>query len=295
MKIAITGAGGFLGTELLRQLSARDDITVYAFTFNFERVRDTFIKAQNIIPVDNSEVESFCYTGIDVVINCAFPRNVSDATFASGLDFIQKVIDKASSDKVGSFINISSQSVYSQIRENSADENEPCVLETKYAVGKYCSELAVNYAFKDIPHTNLRMASLIGAGFNQRLVNKFAQMIVDGTRLSIAGGKQLFGFLDVRDAASGIITAALSDKNWDECYNLGTNNAYTLSELAEMTVKIGKEHGIEALPPEYSESDKWQNSALDCRKFCEKFSWEPQYPIETTIKDIFRNIIDPAL
>ena len=36
MKIAITGAGGFLGTELLRQLTTREDAEVYAFTFDFE-------------------------------------------------------------------------------------------------------------------------------------------------------------------------------------------------------------------------------------------------------------------
>lgn len=294
MKIAITGAGGFLGTELLRQFSVCKDITIYAFTFDFERERSTFVNADNIIPVDNSEVGVFDYSDIDVLINCAFPRNVSDASFAAGLDFLQKVIDKASSDRVGAFINISSQSVYSQIREKAADENEPCVLESKYAVGKYCSELAVNSAFKDIPHTNLRMASLIGVGFNQRLVNKFARMIADGTRLSIAGGKQIFGFLDVRDAASGIIAVALSDKKWDEFYNLGTNNAYTLSEMAEVAARIGRDFGFEALSPEYSESDNWQNSALDCRKFHEAFSWTSNYSLETTISDIFSNIIDLA-
>ncbi len=292
MKIAITGAGGFLGTEILRQLSVCKDIIVYAFTFGFERERTSFVKSENIIPIDNNEAENFCYSDIDVLINCAFPRNVSDASFADGLNFLQKVIDKASVDKVGSFINISSQSVYSQIREKSADESESCVLESKYAVGKYCSELAVNSAFRDIPHTNLRMASLIGVGFNQRIVNKFAQMIIEGKQISIAGGNQLFGFLDVRDAASGIIAAALSDKEWDEAYNLGTNKAYTLSEIAEKAVEIGKEFGFEALSPEYTESDKWQNSALDCRKFHEAFSWTPNYSLETTISDIFRNIID---
>lgn len=97
MKIAITGAGGFLGTELLRQLAQRKDVTVYAFTFDFERQRDTYIISDNIITLDNSEAEKFDFSDTDVLINCAFPRNVSDDTFAKGLNFLQSVIEKVSS------------------------------------------------------------------------------------------------------------------------------------------------------------------------------------------------------
>lgn len=287
MKIAITGAGGFLGTELLRQLADRENILVYAFTFDFERERDTFVTADNIVTVDNSEVGSFDFSDIDVLISCAFPRNVNDETFAKGLDFVKTVVEKAVDDVVGSVINISSQSVYSQKREKPADESFAPVLETKYAVGKYWSELYINSLCRKIRHTNLRMASIIGAGFNQRLTNKFALKIKAGEQLTISGGDQLFGFLDVRDAASGIIKIALSKNDWQEVYNFGTNNAYKLRELAETAVETGCELGFKTNAPVVMPSDDWQNSSLIADEFMKDFNWKPQYSLKDTMKSIF--------
>lgn len=290
MTIAITGAGGFLGTELLKQLSEKKDITVYAFTFDFERERRTHIKSENIIDIDNSEAHTFDYSKVDVLINCAFPRNVEGTGFSEGLVFIQKVIEKAVNDKVGSVINISSQSVYDQSRTKPADENAEIVLGTKYAVGKYWSELFVNSLCRNIRHTNLRMASLIGEGFDQRITNKFAAKIINGEQLTVLGGEQRFGYLDVRDAASGIITVGLSEGDWDEVYNLGNDGSYTLQEIAQAAVEVGRELGFDAKDPVVNANidGKKQNSALDCGSFEKRFAWEAQLGILDTLTDIFK-------
>ncbi len=289
MIIAITGAGGFLGTELLKQLSENKDVTVYAFTFESERNRSGFIKADNIIDVDNSEAYAFDYSKIDVLINCAFPRNVEGAGFSQGLVFIQKVIEKAANDKVGSVINISSQSVYDQSRETPADENTEIILDTKYAVGKYCSELFVNSVCRNIRHTNLRMASLIGAGFDQRITNKFVKQIMDGQQLTVLGGKQRFGYLDVRDAASGIIAVALSDGDWDEVYNLGNDASYTLIDIAQTAIEVGREFGYkteDVIVKEDTTNSK-QNSSLVCKKLNARLTWEARYKLEESLKQMF--------
>lgn len=289
MTIAITGAGGFLGTQLLKQLSDRKDVTVYAFTFEAERNRSSFIKADNIIDVDNSEAQTFDYSKVDVLINCAFPRNVEGAGFSQGLFFIQKVIEKAANDKVGSVINISSQSVYDQSRETPADENTDIILDTKYAVGKYCSELFVNSVCRNIRHTNLRMASLIGAGFDQRITNKFVKQIMNDQQLTVIGGEQRFGYLDVRDAASGIIAVALSDGDWDEVYNLGNDKSYTLIEIAQTAIEVGREFGYKTkdiIVKEDTTNSK-QNSSLVCNRIEMRFSWKARYKLKETLTKIF--------
>ena len=287
MKIAITGAGGFLGTELLRQLSKQNEVTVYAFTFDFERNRDTYIKADNIITLDNADAASFDYSNVDVIINCAFPRNAEDADFAKGLDFIQGVIEKAAKDQVRAIINISSQSVYDQARIQPADENSPVILSTKYAVGKYWSELFVNSLCRNIRHTNIRMASLIGPGFDQRITNKFAKMVIEGKQITVLGGKQLFGYLDVRDAASAIIKVAASNGDWDEVYNLGTDNAYILEQIANTAIQVGRQMGYNAPDVIVNDnSNAEQNSSLVCKKIYDRFGWKAEYDLEKTMNDI---------
>lgn len=290
MKIAVTGAGGFLGTELLRQFSKIADVEVYAFSFDFERKRDTYVKSNNIISVDNSEAVDFNYSAVDVLINCAFPRNVSDETFAKGLDFIQMVIEKAANDNVGSVINISSQSVYSQVRTAPADESFPPVLESKYAVGKYWSELFVNTVCRNIKHTNLRLASLIGTGFNQRITNKFAAKVIAGEQITVSGGNQLFGFLNVRDAADAIITVALDVGAWEEVYNLGASSAYTLLQIAQTAVEIGRQSSYEVSDSICSGEGDWQNTALCCDLFCNRFQWNPAYSLTDTMQEIFQSM-----
>lgn len=60
-----------------------------------------------------------------------------------------------------------------------ADENTVLCLESKYAVGKYATELLVNaICGKAVLHTNIGLASLIGAGFDQRIVNKMVNQII---------------------------------------------------------------------------------------------------------------------
>ena len=289
MKIAITGAGGFLGTELLKQLSQKNDITVYAFTFDFERNRSTYVTSESIITLDNSEAADFDYSSVDALINCAFPRNVENADFAKGLDFIQKVIEKAAQDNVGSVINISSQSVYDPARIQPADENAPVVLTTKYAVGKYFSELFVNSMCRNIRHTNLRMASLIGPEFDQRITNKFAKKVINGEQITVVGGEQRFGYLDVRDAASGIIAVAFSYGDWDEVYNLGNDKSYTLIEIAQTVIEVGRELGYktgDAIVKE-DDSDSKQNSSLVCNRMKARFLWKSRYKLEESLKQMF--------
>lgn len=290
LRIAVTGAGGFLGTELLRQLAAEGRHEVIAFTFDFERSRETFVRAANIAAVDNSEAAQFDYSGVDVLINCAFPRNVSDESFAQGLDFVRDVLAKAAADRVGAVINISSQSVYSQKRQDAASEQTPAVLESKYAVGKYWSELFVNTLFQGMRHTNLRMASLIGAGFDQRITNKFAKCITEGRQITLTGGEQRFGFLDVRDAASGILTVAADAGDWDEVYNLGGAQQYTLLEIAHAAHEIGAEYGFSAPAPVAEAGGEWQNSTLDCTRLCARFHWQPQFSLEDTLRAVYDNL-----
>ena len=189
---------------------------------------------------------------------------------------------------MGAVINISSQSVYSQQRTEQATEETPLNLETSYAVGKYAAELLTNTLCAAIPHTNLRLASLIGAGFDQRVPNKLIAKAFAGEELKVLRGPQYYGFLDVRDAADAITAVISSDTGaWAEVYNLGTNEAYTLEDIAKTVVEIYNKKFSANLTYRTELSEKSFNSALNCRIFNKDFHWKPRHILRDTIQWVF--------
>lgn len=288
----ITGAGGFLGIELIRQLSNTEQVKVIALTSQQEKLKNKYKNVPNVIILGRNDIfgTTFSCSEVDIVINCAFPRNTDGVQFADGLLYIQKVLRAVTAGGAGAVINISSQSVYSQNRECAADENEILNLETKYAVGKYTTELLTNCICAGIPHTNLRMASLIGPGFDQRVTNKMVRSAVENHEITVMEGQQKFGFLDIEDAARGIIALAGTD-NWSEVYNLGTDSAYSMNDIADSVMEsFWKMKNIKLSVKRQYIEDK-RNTALNCRELKKKTGFSAQISLQESIDKITKDIL----
>lgn len=288
-RILITGAGGFLGTELVRQMAGNSEVQILALTSQKDKLKQACNNTDNVKMLDRNAVfeSAFSFAEIDILINCAFPRNNDGIQMADGLKYISDLLETAVAGGVKAVINISSQSVYSQVRTEPATESTQLNPETIYAVGKYATELMTNCICCNIPHTNIRMASLIGAEFDQRLVNKFVKQAFVGNPLSIKGGKQMFGFLDVRDAAAAIIAVA-EGSDWKSVYNLGPQQSYSLIEIAECVQNIVSNFGYAKTAVELIKTDDWQNSSLDSSRLREQFGWKERFSLEDTISDIIK-------
>ncbi len=288
MHIALTGAGGFLGRALLDQATEYPEISVTAFTSRRELLCEQYCRWTNVAVLGNEGISGFSFEKTDVLVNCAFPMDGKDAQLAVGLQFVRQVLESAVDSGVGAVINISSQSVYSQSRPEAADEHTPVVPESKYAVGKFASELLTNTICREIPHTSLRLASLIGTDLEQRIVNRFVRQILSGQPLHITGGSQRFGFLDVRDAAAGILKMARHPpEDWAQVYNLGRSGGETLLEIARCVRGLGMEYGFASPDIAIAPSAVWHNSELDCRRFQSAFDWRPRYPLRASVADMF--------
>lgn len=285
MKIAITGAGGFLGRNIL-ELLKNGNCDVYAFSSQEKRLQSQYLDADNFHFMNVTEEIP---NGINVLLNCAFPRNEDGEQMAIGLDYIQKVFLQCVEKKVSAVINVSSQSVYSQKREYQADESSVLNLESKYAVGKYATELLLNTICRDINHTNIRMASLIGKDFGQRIVNKFVSIAMEEKKLSVMAGNQAYGYMDVRDAADAIVTMCVDYENagrWSEVYNLGIKETYSLTEIArEVQKQVEKELKCR-VKLKITEQDVFLNTALNSDLFYRTFDWHPKFALEDTVRQI---------
>ena len=87
----------------------------------------------------------------------------------------------------------------------------------------------------DTRYTSIRLASLIGPGFDIRVVSKFVKSAFENKTIKIVGGKQIFEFLDVRDAAGALISLISSnDVKWSPIYNLGNMERMKIIEIAKI-------------------------------------------------------------
>lgn len=293
-RIIVSGANGFLGSIIIRKAIEEEDLEVVAITSRPDKMKNTAKEFCQVIKTDEFIEGGFPFVCGDIFINCLFPTNADGYKMADGLEKVFKLMSVAKDYGVKAFINISSQSVYPSQRDLPAMEEDALSLETGYAVGKYCSEAFGEQIFSGLHYTSVRLASLLGTGYDQRIINRMVDQALVGKELMVVGGMQRFGFLDVRDAAEGILKMIMSNpKSWKQKYNLGRMESYTLIEVADCIVSQLKMYGIDA-GYTVKEGMDARNSSMNINRFMKDFRWKPKIPLSKTIADIIESKINEA-
>ena len=284
MRLIVSGAGGFLGKTLVNK-AVRENMDVIAITSKPDSVQ--FMEDRIVCVEINSFIENgMPMTQEDVFINCLFPTYANGYRMSDGLKKTFMCMEVAKQYGVGSFINISSQSVYDSMKTKPATEEDSVCPESAYSVGKYAAELFCERVFIDTPHTNIRLSSLISPEYNRRLVNRLVDHALEKRFLKISGGAQRYSFLDVRDAAAGLLRISNSDKRkWRGTYNLGSNQSITLVELSKRIKEHLGRRGIN-ISIELTPGEDIRNYSMDATLFMNDFGWEPVISLDHTIDSI---------
>lgn len=298
--VMVTGASGFLGKKLVGMLLSRGacviavstkDKTTIASGLGYSYSPDTL----RVVPANDPELILGSMDDVDVLVNCAYPRNTSGEDVARGLKFITDVFSWSNDHKVDNIINISSQSVYARNRSHPANEKTPVSLESSYAIGKYATELMLSEICKASNTTNIRLASLIGPGFNQRLINKMAESANTEGVITVVNGSSRFGFLDVVDAAKALLTLVESaDEAWRPIYNVGAQAQYTPYELACIVQDCFESLGVTVAVRREGVERETVCSSMDSTLFEEDFGWWPKTSIQESVAAIVRDVVHPS-
>lgn len=291
--VVVTGAGGFLGSNLLSRLLDSGLYSVVAVTSK-EFGGPTNCKLRTVSSADLEGI-SAAISSADILVNCAFPRVMRGSHTAYGLRFIERLFSFAESNGDCSVINISSQSVYDQGNSRVAVESDAPILESSYSVAKYATELLLDAHCSHNQHTNIRLASLVGAGFDQRVVNKMINKAMRGETLVVKENGSKFGYLDVRDAADALVKLCNSsgEKMWDSVYNVGSNISFSLTDIAKSVASIcnGMQNPSQEVSIIIEEADcPPVFSLIDSTLFSRLTGWKPRYKLEDTVSWIAGNI-----
>ncbi len=288
-KIVITGTKGFLGRNLVDALKDNGKYIIYALSSQSDEVQSENENVQychkDAVFSDKGKV----FLQDAIVVNCAFPRDSTGTGMADGLQYIQKLFDCSREYNARAVINISSQSVYSQKREEIASEETPLCLESPYAVGKYSTELMLESACRDkkIAYTNIRMASLIGPGFDQRIVNRFIKQAFEGQLLNVVKSEKRFGFLDVMDAVFALISLIeIPVMKWRPIYNLGNGISYSILEIADSVKHVFGENGLQFMGINEETRDDFGNTGISYYLLHKDTEFEPKVDLNCSIQRI---------
>ncbi len=292
--ILVTGAGGFLGNEILNQLLNEHSYDIIALDLKKENIKSCFRELNKLscYSIDEWERNEVTLKHIDILIHAAFSRSYDGEKLAGSLDFTRSLFSKAAQANVNGIINISSQSVYGPPYKPLWTEKTPVTANSLYALAKYSTELIAN-ATCNAPgikthSTNIRLASLIGPGLEERLVNKFVKNALSGNPINIVGGKQIFSFMDVRDAASGIISLVFTETSkWKNVYNLGNNSRNSLLEIAEIVQKTAAKYINKPVEIIKEDKDVQLHSGMDSSLLYQTTGWNPKYDLVGMVENLF--------
>ena len=291
-RLVLTGAGGFLGRNLL-PLLLEEGVIVSAITSrtHFELCQlagvDVGDECVRVVAQADRTGISEALADSDFLINAGFPRNSDGRQLAQGMEFIDWLFQEASRRGTRAVVNISSQSVYDQHRTEPATEETPPCPESPYAVAKYATELMLNCYCACLSHVNIRLASLIGPGFDQRVVNKMVKNALAEKRILASDQTGIFGYLDIMDAALAIVRLLeIGPVEWPDVVNVGSGEGYTTTDIAKLirSELTGRGYSVDIVSQETNNSKI--NTTVNANLLRELTGWSPTKSLSKTIKRI---------
>lgn len=284
--ILVTGASGFLGHHIVKELLRRNDTKVIAI---LGRPEDKAFYLPNISNVESISIDSMYDRRIgpvDTVINCAFARSNSIDLLVDSLEFTEKSIKFFEENGVQSLINISTQGVYKRLEAGDlSNENSPIEPIDLYSLAKFASEKLYNIS--SIPFvTNIRLASIM---MPNRFLDFFVQKAKSGERFTVTKPNQYSSLLDVTDAAKGIAAVAdLSPSQRANVYNLGIGVQYSLLEYAQSVKSIGESLGYTVCFDIIDNNDS-VCSGMDINRIMTDTTWKPEIMKDEMIIKLYKN------
>jgi dTDP-glucose 4,6-dehydratase len=313
--LLVTGGAGFIGSELVRRLLARDDgtrVTVLdLLTYAGNRAnlaaveadpahakRLTFVHGD----IADPEVVRPLVAAADAVVNVAAETHVDrsildpEAFLRTGVIGVHVLLEAvrreaaraAAGERPGPprFLQVSTDEVYGDIAEGRSVESDPLAPRSPYAAAKASSELLVR-AYR----ITYGLDTVVTRGSNtygpyqhpEKLIPLFVTNALAGEPLPMYGdGLQVRDWLHVADHAAGI-EFVLRHGESGETYNLAGGTELPNREvIARLLAAAGRDWSLVRTVPDRPGHDR--RYAMDGTKL-RALGWSPTVPFERGLPD----------
>lgn len=293
MKMLVTGGAGFIGSNLVDQLTLEGDEVHVIDNFSTGKKENCNAKAVyhelDISIVDNIDALKKIFEDVDTIFHCAALARVQPSIIdplkyeVNNTLGLMNVLKAGADVKVRRLVYSASSSAYGPTDNLPSKESDPINPISPYANQKYYGELCCKMfsTLYNIETVSLRYFNVFGerqnlGGAYATVVGIFIKQILDNQPLTINGnGMQRRDFTYVGDIVRANILASKSLKvGCGEIINIGSGKNVSINSLADM---IGGEK-------KYMDSLKEPFANLaDIRKAKELLGWEPLVEIKSWI------------
>lgn len=261
--VLVTGGAGFIGSELVAQLTAQGatvkvvDNLVNGRLENLERVPGERLEI-HVLDVRDQERMRGILKGIDIVFHlaCLGVRQSIHAPFENhdvNATGTLKLLAAARDVGVSRFVYVSSSEVYGTANWVPMTEDHPTFPMTVYGASKLAGECysRAYYCSYGYPTVIIRPFNSYGPhchheGDSGEVIPKFMLRCMAGLPMVVFGdGRQTRDFTFVSDTARGILLAGISEAAIGQTINLGSGTDISINVLADQLCNMVGRSNVE--------------------------------------------------
>jgi GDP-4-dehydro-6-deoxy-D-mannose reductase len=291
--VLVTGAAGFVGQHFTRFVETMRDWRAIATPEDFDlRDADNVARTLAALPVPDAVLHLAAQSNVPQAF--ADPLATLQVNFLGTLRLLQAL--KAGSFR-GRFVYVGTADAYGLVPEADLPVREDHALAPRnpYAVSKAAAEALV-YQWtqsEGLDAVMVRPFNHIGPGQDERFaVAAFARQVAEislgrcAARIEVGDLDVTRDFTDVRDVVRAY-AKLLTQGESGTVYNIGSGVESRLREMLETLIALAGIKADVVVDRARLRPAEQRRMAADATRIRQATGWQPAYPLEQTLKDIY--------